>query len=820
MAISSQGGAARKTITDPAIRPLVDGLVALFLIEGSVNAVHRRLAEVLNEGESPIYPNRLHALLSEDSSRAVNPQTVETLEVLLNRISQTSTTSNRDSKASAIRARVLKGWDATVTSSEATDAQSIVKLANTLGYPPAVVGALLLQGGRRTPQASSSAIGSFTTLTTRDRVMPDWSYQDDAYHAALRSLRSDLNRKTGLVIPTGGGKTRIGVRILLRVLADNVQPNAVVLWVTHRRFLGTQARREVQRAMTQGTPDLPQDAVKLLHERVIITMVSDLTRALDEYGDRVALVVIDEAHHAAAPVYAPFFARKPLRGLFLTATPIRTDGLGIGVDEIAYTITYRELFERGVLIEPRFEEPLVISGSGWHDATSLKDLADYVVERAQEEFVKTIIVASRVEQVAEMHEAIVAAIAELQRTGGSVLEPDDVGFVHGSGSASEARPEDYLDEFIALPRGILVTTGQMLGEGFDDPAVNAVVITYPTTSMVQLMQVAGRCLRFAPGKQQAFIVQVKESSLAYHYEQRWLYQEISDSLRPQIVDHRYTSKAQLQSHVEQVLTAYHIQDPHRQLVRKQLEINPVGQDFSLMLTGFPFEGSATQFDQEAEWNVVPVSEANRREFLSVFNGFSLANPPVKFASEFLRRHLAVDICPGSMWLGMRDMLTAMEYARRELDGIAYAGAPNRNYQPHKGTTWLTYVTFRYAPTLPQGLQDFIQDTVNSEVIAVQYTENVPYWHACVKTELPIGGALAFLLNAEQLAWLEQERGRVLTLLSGTPPHEAFARLEAWRTELPYCPLPLQLVLRFERFIAAEALQAHVYRIGLAGGGSE
>ena len=58
-------------------------------------------------------------------------------------------------------------------------------------------------------------------------------------------------------------------------------------------------------------------------------------------------------------------SRRPTRGFFLTATPNRTDDLPIGIDEIAYSITYRELFERGVIIEPTIEDPLTIDGFDW-----------------------------------------------------------------------------------------------------------------------------------------------------------------------------------------------------------------------------------------------------------------------------------------------------------------------------------------------------------------------------------------------------------------------------------------------------------------------
>src|SRR5262249_52494015 len=151
------------------------------------------------------------------------------------------------------------------------------------------------------------------------------------------------------------------------------------------------------------------------------------------------------------------------------------------------------------------------------------DLADYVLDRADvpdrggSEFVKTLVVASRVEHVEQLYRALIDVLEDRPE---HILSPKDIGFVHGRGSSTGSPAADFLDEFASTPRGILVATGQLLGEGYDDPGINAVVVTYPTTSLLQLMQVAGRCLRRAPEKDRAYVVQVKPSDLAYHYEQR------------------------------------------------------------------------------------------------------------------------------------------------------------------------------------------------------------------------------------------------------------------------------------------------------------
>src|SRR4051812_14631304 len=79
---------ARHLLSDPAVRPVVQDLVRLVLREGSVSAAQRRLVENLADDRSEgwLYPNRLHSLLSDDSSRAVNSETLEVLRRALSRL--------------------------------------------------------------------------------------------------------------------------------------------------------------------------------------------------------------------------------------------------------------------------------------------------------------------------------------------------------------------------------------------------------------------------------------------------------------------------------------------------------------------------------------------------------------------------------------------------------------------------------------------------------------------------------------------------------------------------------------------------------------
>src|SRR5206468_6063282 len=158
--------------------------------------------------------------------------------------------------------------------------------------------------------------------------------------------------------------------------------------------LQLQARRALQQLLGDSN-DVPEAAATRFADRVKFVMLSQLSSAIAEYDERIALVVLDEAHHAAAPSYEPIFTDLVTPGLFLTATPNRADALPIGIDEIAYTITYRELFERGCVIEPVFDPPLDLPFLDWSEPDGLEELADYLLDRTEQDFSKVLVAVSK-----------------------------------------------------------------------------------------------------------------------------------------------------------------------------------------------------------------------------------------------------------------------------------------------------------------------------------------------------------------------------------------------------------------------------------------
>ncbi|NJK30920.1 MAG: DEAD/DEAH box helicase family protein [Deltaproteobacteria bacterium] len=622
---------------------------------------------------------------------------------------------------------------------------------------------------------------------------PDWSYQDVAVRRCREKLNSSSNVRVGLVIPTGGGKTRIALMVCIEEILASPEGGRI-LWVTHRKRLRLQAKRTLQRLVTENADNVPKDAVQL-SERIEFLMKGDLASRLQraEKGE-IILVVVDEAHHAAAPSYS-VLNQFTVRGLYLTATPVRTDLQPIGIDVIGFSITYRALFDKGVLVEPKFLEPAEVR---WDNDASVGNFAMQILKYAEREFVKTLIVAPTVDKVVRLYKALRESLAQLE---GHILGEEDLLYAHARQSSTGDVLEDFLDEFATTPRGILVATTELLGEGYDEPSINAVVVAYPTNSIIHMMQAGGRCLRCYEHKSEAFILQVRESEMAYHFEQRWLYQEISDFLRPQLVDCYYNGRDELSAAAEQILRRHHVDGGSCGELMKTIAEDAGGR-ICLLLYGLPYEGEPEKFESEGKWDVVFGFGVEGGLFTTVFNAFCECETQVGDVGQFLTSYAGREQDPSSRrrFVGM---LIAMQYAHMEISGKSYHNADRRSYRIEKGTTWIKYVTFHPQRLLPAELDDFLRLCLNRAEIEGQYSCAPEDYVGVVRLALPLNGYIGFLLDAGQGQELAQNLRVLREQLQDETAHRQFYVVGRWKASLQTTKLPLVIVARIEQLLKTQ-----------------
>ncbi|MDE1832920.1 MAG: DEAD/DEAH box helicase family protein, partial [Candidatus Micrarchaeota archaeon] len=181
---------------------------------------------------------------------------------------------------------------------------------------------------------------------------PDFSFQDEAVSRVISDFKKNPQFRNLVIVPTGGGKTIIAIKVVNKMIEQGLITNKeYVIWVTHRINLRAQVKEEISDPKNIKKYKLNKN----LHTILKVCMKKEASEILS--GSRNSgcrLLIIDEAHHSAAPTYKPFFRNK-IGILGLTATPTRTDSYQLEFDSVSYSISFSELVQKGVIIKPVFE---------------------------------------------------------------------------------------------------------------------------------------------------------------------------------------------------------------------------------------------------------------------------------------------------------------------------------------------------------------------------------------------------------------------------------------------------------------------------------
>jgi superfamily II DNA or RNA helicase len=325
-------------------------------------------------------------------------------------------------------------------------------------------------------------------------------YQAEAIHYISHAIGLRAKRRIVVVMATGGGKTvvfgaltntwlREGMgRVLVLAHRDELISQAVAkmaLWVP-RHFIGI-VKAE------QNTTNTP----------VVVASVQTLRieRRLEQVG-QFGLIVVDEAHHAAAESYKTILSGL---GAFedggpavigVTATPKRGDGAGIDdvFEEIVYRKTYTDLVARGWLVPPtgiafdliaREKPQLGIDkdyAEGWLGRMMLRANAPGKILEAWQEHAEdrpTIVFTPTV--------SVAKAVAEAFN-GAEIPSA----WVSGQMPLTERRAA-----LEGLRTGSIkvVANCAVLTEGFDEPKVACIVVARPTMNESLYIQMVGRGTR-------------------------------------------------------------------------------------------------------------------------------------------------------------------------------------------------------------------------------------------------------------------------------------------------------------------------------------
>ena len=152
-------------------------------------------------------------------------------------------------------------------------------------------------------------------------------YQQDLLRRVQTALVADAEAKVMMQLPTGGGKTIIAGGLL----ADRLTGGRKAVWLTHRKELAEQTCGMLTEAHISAMTDVnwtPGTDAPAMSQGVVILMAQTVSRrtAKREVWNRYNvddLMVIDEAHHAAAEGWERAMQQWPGPIVGMTATPWR-----------------------------------------------------------------------------------------------------------------------------------------------------------------------------------------------------------------------------------------------------------------------------------------------------------------------------------------------------------------------------------------------------------------------------------------------------------------------------------------------------------------
>ncbi len=347
------------------------------------------------------------------------------------------------------------------------------------------------------------------------RIAPR-DYQRDAIAAIFAAQERGLQRVL-LTLPTGAGKTVVFSLVIEQMLVRGGR----VLVLVHRDELLQQAVAKLRDVLG---PAADIGIVKAEHDepttQIVVASVQTLAheRRLRRLGTGFILIVIDEAHHAAAPTYqrilnhfgaldsqntgAPFV-------LGVTATADRGDGVGLHgtFQEIVYELGMLDLIRQGHLVDLKAVQVAVAA-----DFNNLHSRGGDIVDSESARVLMDADAPSHVASAYREHAA--------DRTG--IVFTPTVDVAHAMEAALHRRGISAACLHGATPsdtrRGILrglrngdiqvVTNCAVLTEGFDEPKVDCITIARPTKSRSLYTQMIGRGTRPYPGKIDNLIIDV------------------------------------------------------------------------------------------------------------------------------------------------------------------------------------------------------------------------------------------------------------------------------------------------------------------------
>lgn len=303
----------------------------------------------------------------------------------------------------------------------------------------------------------------------------------------LRKSFSSGNKHPLVVAPTGSGKTVVFTFLSSQLAAQGKR----VLILVHRVELIRQTVAKL------GNCGVISPHYKPTENNIQVASVQTLINRLGT--EKYDLIITDECHHhTAGSMYDRIIKHYGCRTIGFTATPIRLDGAPLGHhhDDMILAPSTRELIAMGNLRRPVVYAPSTVDVSAVH-----KRGGDYIKSEIELIMDRPAIIGDAINHWREYANGLKTVVfcTSRKHSEHTCKAYNDSGIPadYIDGTMSDEVRKQKIDN-LKTGRILILTSVDLIGEGFDLPEISCAQLLRPTASESLFLQQVGRAMRPIP----------------------------------------------------------------------------------------------------------------------------------------------------------------------------------------------------------------------------------------------------------------------------------------------------------------------------------